>query len=60
VDGRLAVVRQDAFYELVPADIAERVRTRDPSLVLVWNQPSQTPDEDDPYADFQVPDDLMW
>jgi uncharacterized protein YaiL (DUF2058 family) len=44
----------------VPADIAERVRARDPSLVLVWNQPSQTPDEDDPYADFQVPDDLMW
>jgi len=60
VDGRLAVVRQDAFYELVPAEIAERVRARDPSLVLVWNQPSQAPNEDDPYADFQVPDDLMW
>jgi uncharacterized protein len=60
VDGRLAVVRQDAFYELVPAEIAERVRARDPGRVLVWNQPAKAPDTDDPYAEFQVPDDLMW
>ena len=60
VDGRLAVVRQDAFYELVPADVAGRVRARDPGLVLVWNQPAQAPEGEDPYAEFQVPDDLMW
>ena len=60
VDGRLAVVRQDAFYELVPAEIAVRVRERDASLVLVHNQPAKQPEADDPYADFQVPDDLMW
>lgn len=60
VDGRLAIVRQDTFYELVPAQIAERLLARDESLVLVWNQPVQAPDPDDPYADFQVPDDLMW
>ncbi|MFY9972646.1 MAG: DUF2058 domain-containing protein [Chromatiaceae bacterium] len=60
VDGRLAVVRQDAFYELVPAEIAERVRARDPGLVLVWNQPEQGPEAEDPYAEFKVPDDLMW
>lgn len=60
VDGRLAVVRQDAFYELVPAEVAERVRARDPGLVLVWNRPTEAPDGEDPYAAFQVPDDLMW
>ena len=60
VDGRLAIVRQDTFYEIVPAEIAERLRARDPSLVLVWNQPAKGPQVDDPYADFQVPDDLMW
>ncbi|HYN78552.1 MAG TPA: DUF2058 domain-containing protein [Lamprocystis sp. (in: g-proteobacteria)] len=60
VDGRLAVVRQDAFYELVPAEIAERLRGRDASLVLVHNQPAKQPEADDPYAAFQVPDDLMW
>ncbi|EXJ14723.1 DUF2058 domain-containing protein [Imhoffiella purpurea] len=60
VSGRLAVVRQDAFYEVVPAEVAERVRARDASLVLVLNQPTQEPDPNDPYAEFQVPDDLMW
>lgn len=60
VDGRLVVVRQDTFYELVPADVAERVRARDPGLVLVWNQAAKAPEGEDPYAEFQVPDDLMW
>jgi hypothetical protein len=59
-DGRLAVVRQDAFYELVPAEIAERLRARDAHLVLVHNQPAKQPDADDPYAEFKVPDDLIW
>jgi uncharacterized protein len=60
VSGRLALVRQDTFYEVIPAEIAERVRARDASLVLVFNQPAAAGDADDPYADFQVPDDLMW
>ncbi|MGE5152673.1 MAG: DUF2058 domain-containing protein [Bdellovibrio bacteriovorus] len=60
VDGRLAVVRQDTFYELIPAEVAERVQARDPALVLVWNQPAKASEGDDPYAEFQVPDDLMW
>jgi uncharacterized protein YaiL (DUF2058 family) len=60
-DGRLAVVRQDTFYELVPAAIALRIRERDPALVLVHHQPEAArPAPDDPYAEFQVPDDLMW
>jgi uncharacterized protein YaiL (DUF2058 family) len=64
VNGRLALVRQDASYELVPAEIAERILARNPSLVLVHNEAEsrdRTPvAEDDPYADFKVPDDLMW
>uniref|UniRef100_UPI003593A0AB DUF2058 family protein n=1 Tax=Thiocapsa sp. TaxID=2024551 RepID=UPI003593A0AB len=60
VAGSLAVVRQDAFYEVVPAEIAVRVGARDAGLVLVHNTPTQAQDADDPYADYQVPDDLMW
>lgn len=60
VSGALAIVRQDAFYEVVPREIAERVRERDPSLILVLNQPTEADGGDDPYADYQVPDDLMW
>ena len=54
------IVRQDTFYEIVPAETAQRVRERDPSLVLVWNQPAKGVETDDPYADYQVPDDLLW
>lgn len=60
VAGSLAVVRQDAFYEIVPSDIADRVRDRDPALVLVHNRPEEKGEGDDPYADYKVPDDLMW
>lgn len=59
VAGRLAIVRQDAFYEVVPAEVARRCADHDPTLVLVLN----TPDSgggDDEYADYKVPDDLIW
>jgi uncharacterized protein YaiL (DUF2058 family) len=60
VAGSLAVVRQDAFYEVVPAEIAERLLARDPNLVLVYNKAEIKSEGDDPYAEYQVPDDLMW
>ncbi|KAA6185057.1 DUF2058 domain-containing protein [Thiohalocapsa marina] len=58
VAGELAIVRQDDFYQLVPAQVAERVAAFDASLVLVRNTPAA--EEDDEYADYKVPDDLMW
>lgn len=60
-NGRLAIVKYDASYELVPAQVAEKIKQRDASFVLVLND--KVEDEvaaDDPYADFQIPDDLMW
>ncbi len=59
VDGKLAIVRQDAFYELVSAETAARVAERDASRVLVLNTPGDE-DADDEYADYKIPDDLMW
>jgi uncharacterized protein YaiL (DUF2058 family) len=58
VDGTLAIVRQDDFYQLVPADVAKRAAAYDATLVLVHNKPGEG--EDDAYADYKVPDDLMW
>ncbi|QXP87733.1 DUF2058 domain-containing protein [Methylococcus capsulatus] len=62
VQGQIAIVKLDGKYELVPADIAERIAARDASCVVLKNAPSQSGDEngDDPYAAYQVPDDLMW
>lgn len=59
-NGRLCIVKLDQGYELIPTLVAEKVQQRDDSTLILSNQPTETPDEDDPYADFQVPDDLMW
>lgn len=58
--GNMAVVRQDTGYELLVPEVAERVRARDESLIVVMNKPGGDGAEDDEYADYKVPDDLMW
>lgn len=59
--GKLAIVKEGMRYELVPAPVAEKIKQRDASFVLVLNDKVEVEaGEDDPYADFQVPDDLMW
>ncbi|MBE0469510.1 MAG: DUF2058 domain-containing protein [Methyloprofundus sp.] len=61
-NGKLAIVKYDSSYDLVPAQVAEKIKQRDPSYVLVMNDKDQEAINtgDDPYADFQIPDDLMW
>jgi uncharacterized protein YaiL (DUF2058 family) len=58
--GRLVIVRQGGSTELVPRVIADKIAERDASLVLRVNKASTEVDADDPYAAFQIPDDLMW
>lgn len=58
--GTLAIVRQDTGFELVSPTIADQVRARDERLVVVLNKPGDHGDEDDDYADYNIPDDLMW
>ena len=56
---KLAIVNCNGNFELVPMEIAEKIRQRNPSLVI--DLPEEQPtSESDPYADFQVPDDLIW
>ncbi len=60
--GKLAIVRLNNTYELIPTQVAEKISQRDAGYIVQINE--RTADsgsnEDDPYADFQVPDDLMW
>jgi uncharacterized protein YaiL (DUF2058 family) len=60
VAGRLVIVCQNGATELVPRVIADKIAERDASLVVRVNKSSAVVDEDDPYAAFQIPDDLMW
>lgn len=58
--GRLVIVVMNGVVELVPRVIADKIAERDASLVVRVNKASTQVDEDDPYAAFQIPDDLMW
>jgi uncharacterized protein YaiL (DUF2058 family) len=57
--GKLMIVNDNGIFELVPPAIAEKIRQRNPSLVIDLPEEA-APDENDPYARFQVPDDLIW
>lgn len=59
--GQIAIVALGDGYELVPTVVAEKIRQRDEQAVLLLSERgSQDVDEDDPYKDFPIPDDLMW
>jgi uncharacterized protein YaiL (DUF2058 family) len=60
VVGSLAIVKLGDGYELVPAPVAQRIRTRDAATVVMCNDESRETAADDPYADYPIPDDLDW
>lgn len=60
IAGRLVIVCQGGARDLVPRIIADKIAERDASIVVRVNKTSNEIDADDPYAAFQIPDDLMW
>jgi uncharacterized protein YaiL (DUF2058 family) len=58
--GSLGIVRHEGRYDVVPRATAERIQERDPRRVVLLNVQNEQPDADDPYAAYQIPDDLMW
>ncbi|HDR2753094.1 TPA: DUF2058 domain-containing protein [Enterobacter asburiae] len=67
INGRLAIARLvinasgDCEYAIIPAVVADKIAQRDAdSIVLNSALSKEAEDEDDPYADFKIPDDLMW
>lgn len=62
IRGEVIIVRCEGRYDIVPPDIAERIREREPRAVVALpaKESSPPPDENDPYKDYVVPDDLMW
>ncbi|WP_394561022.1 DUF2058 domain-containing protein [Aquipseudomonas alcaligenes] len=58
--GSLAVVRHSGGYEVIPREAALKIQERDAQRIVLLNTQTEGPDEDDPYAAYQIPDDLMW
>lgn len=60
-EGRLAIAKLEGQYEFIAQGVAEKIREKEPEMILVFNTKQDVElDEDDPYAEFQIPDDLMW
>ncbi len=59
--GRLAVVSLGDQYEIVAEGVARKIMERDDSAVIaLHDRKEDDQDEDDPYAGYEIPDDLMW
>lgn len=63
--GQLGIARLAKQYVLVPAETIARLQERDPenrtnTFVALAVAGAEQAAADDPYAQFQVPDDLMW
>ena len=63
--GNLAIVtlvinHEGRRFELVPTDVAAKIAERDPEAVITLQRDDDGGDGDDPYADYKIPDDLVW
>lgn len=64
--GRLAIVtlvinNEGRRFELVPIAVANKIAERDPETVIeLPDQDHSVNTDDDPYADYKIPDDLTW
>ena len=66
--GQLAIVNvadgHETRFEIVAKPVAEKIAQRDDKAVVLLNQKSPTSEttseEEDWYADYEIPDDLMW
>jgi len=60
IKGQLGIARIEGRYELIPQDVAEKIQQRNEKRVVLFSEQETVVDENDPYADYQIPDDLTW
>ena len=60
--GSLVIIGLDEQYFVVPANVATRIEERAPDTFIIRAEAAKdaVAVKDDPYADFVIPDDLMW
>jgi uncharacterized protein YaiL (DUF2058 family) len=59
-NGLLAIARYNNEYSLVPKMVAEKIKQRSEDFIIPLSIEVDQALDDDPYADYQIPDDLMW
>lgn len=59
--GHVVIARLNDSYALLPYPLAERINEKMSGFIVVSNdKANEALDEDDPYAAYVIPDDLMW
>lgn len=59
--GRLAIVFVNGQYDIVAEGVARKIIERDEQAVVALHDRKEDDlGEDDPYAGYEIPDDLMW
>ena len=58
--GQLAIASFQSSYELIPAPVGHKIAERDASYVIIANDKGAVQEAEDEYADYKIPDDLMW
>lgn len=59
VQGKVGIARIEGRYELVLKSIAEKIQQRNEKRVVIFDV-QEVVDENDPYAEYEIPDDLIW
>lgn len=61
VAGHVSIARLDEGYALLPRPLADRINEKMEGFIVESNDKSDSEiAEDDPYAAYVIPDDLMW
>lgn len=63
VSGSLVIAKDQDSYAYLPKALAEKIDQKMQGFILINNNTEkndQTTDEEDPYAAYVIPDDLMW
>ena len=65
MSGHLSIAKLGEGYELVPRPVAEKIKQRDAQCIIniehdIESGHEHGQDENDPYADYKIPDDLIW
>ncbi len=57
----MAITKWKQKYHVVAVAVADKISQRDSSYIILLNKPQDDIKEiDDEYADYEIPDDLMW
>jgi len=64
IRGNMLIVKAAGIYEVVMAEVGDKIALRDQACVVVDNRMQQSnstvEQQNDPYAAYAVPDDLIW